>query len=469
MVVGLITVFAFKLRASNHAMRTKLRRLEIERRDLVRLVNYDDLTSAHSRHFVRSLFQNELQDGRNSIMFIDLDNFKSVNDGYGHKVGDTLLRAIANALQSAALPNEVVFRVGGDEFAIYMRRTGIEEGLLRARAINEIVASVSIVADGVPITRTASIGVATIDAGQDFAGALYYADEAQYSAKSSGGNTSLANTGDTLRTMIARRTGPRVEDVARALERDEVTYFVQPIFDTLNNRPVGVEALLRWQRNDGRLFLPDQFIDVLTDRNATRLAPPFEKANRIARSFTGGDLDLFFSFNISAGMLDYDDSDFHDLCQKHLVGLEPSNVVFEIVESAMIRDVAKARHFLQVLRDKGVRVALDDFGTGFSNLERLQELNVDIVKIDRRFVRGIEQGGVDTGILRALYELAIAMDFDIIAEGIESPAELEALHAIGIYHGQGYLLGRPARAEFWLKEFGLGQQQATSALAGASR
>ncbi|WP_425040930.1 EAL domain-containing protein [Primorskyibacter sp. S187A] len=419
------------------------------------MVEIDDLTSAYSRRYVRELFENEIQNGDNALLFIDLDNFKSVNDGYGHKSGDALLRSIANRLMAQARSNEVVFRIGGDEFGIYLRGVGIAAATERAAEIRELIGQISIFVDGVSVSRTASVGVARIEKGQDLVGALYYADEAQYAAKAEGGNAVRANTGATLRSMIMRRTGPRAEDLAAAIERNEVLYHVQPIFDSRSGRAIGVEALMRWQRADGRVFLPDQFMSALTGNYNARVTAPLEKAREISEIFSGSAHGLFCSFNITSSFLDRKVSQTDTWLEDLLNVVEPKSTVFEIVEQAVIKDTEHTRHVLNRLRSQGVRVALDDFGTGFSNLERLHELNVDIVKIDRRFVRGINHPDADLGILRALREMSETMGFSIIAEGVETQAELETLKVLGIYNTQGYHLGRPADPAFWARKLGL--------------
>ncbi|MGX9356587.1 EAL domain-containing protein [Roseobacteraceae bacterium S113] len=446
--------------AATTAMRA--RRLDRRVEELTRtnatlshMVDSDDLTSSYSRRYMREVFSSENQNGRNALCFVDLDNFKSVNDGYGHKSGDALLKAISNRLMDMAQPDEIVFRIGGDEFGIYMRNRTIEEATERAEDFLAAIADVSIVVDGIRVSRTCSMGVARIEQGQDLVGALYYADEAQYAAKTAGGQSVRANTGATLRSMIQRRTGPRAEDLAAAIAREEVTYFVQPIFDTLEKRPIGVEALIRWQRADGRVILPEQFLDVMTGNYNARITPPLAAANRIAEAFTGSDAEMFCSFNISSGFLERNLSENDDWVTNLLNGLNPARTVFEIVEYAAIRNTEHARLLLNRLRKEGVRVALDDFGTGFNNLERLQQLNVDIVKIDRRFVSKIDKPGADLGILRALLDLSRDMGFAIIAEGVETEAELATLQDVGIYNAQGFLLGRPEAADYWVKKFGL--------------
>ena len=454
-VVLIALIFVIYSWITMSRLRARLAHEQCRSAGLVEMVETDDLTSAYSRRYMRNIFSQEAQFGQNATAFIDLDNFKSVNDGYGHKSGDALLKVISDKLVGLASPNEVVFRIGGDEFGVYMRDVDLNAATVRAERFQSAISEATIFVDGFTVSRSASVGVARIEKGQDLVGALYYADEAQYAVKSKGGNAVLANTGATLRSMIQRRTGPRAEDLAAAIKRNEVTYHVQPVFNTNTGAAIGVEALIRWQRSDGRVILPDQFIDVMTGNYNARVTPPLAAANKIADAFTRGPENIYCAFNISSGFLDRTVEDDDAWVQDLLAPLNPHRTVFEIVEHAVIRNMEKTRMLLNRLQAEGVRIALDDFGTGFSNLERLQQLNVDIVKIDRLFVRSIDQPGADIGILSALLDMSQAMGFEIIAEGVETEAECKKLRDLGIYNMQGFLLGRPDTAENWVGKLGL--------------
>ncbi|WP_417525446.1 putative bifunctional diguanylate cyclase/phosphodiesterase [Marinovum sp.] len=423
--------------------------LVAENARLMRMVEYDDLTSARSRRYLRELFARTRQDGSNAMIFVDLDEFKSVNDGFGHRAGDGFLRRIAQALRNECREQETLFRHGGDEFCIYLQGVPLDAAAERARTFVQVVRDTSVDVSGVTVRRTASAGVARIDPKQDMMGALYYADEALYAAKQAGGNCVRVTEGETLRSMIARRTGPRAEDLAEALRREEITYYVQPIYDTRAGRAVGVEALIRWVRSDGDVVLPAKFIDMMTRSQHRNLSPPDSALVEVAQSFCPVNDQLYCAFNISAQMLERPVEDNMAFASALTRGLNPSQVVLELVESAAIRNPARAREVLQQFRAHGIRIALDDFGTGFSNLERLQDFEVDIVKIDRRFLRGLGMGQGDRGILRALHALSRDMGFALIAEGVETEQELQVLQEIGIHTAQGYLLGRPETVDYW--------------------
>ena len=436
------------------ALRERNSALVAENARLLNMVEFDDLTDARSRRYLRELFARSRQDGTNAMIFVDLDEFKSVNDGFGHRAGDGFLRRIAQALRDECRETETLFRHGGDEFCIYLQGIALPEAVQRAGTFVQVVRETSVDVSGVNVRRTASAGVAQVDPGQDMMGALYYADEALYAAKQAGGNCVRATEGETLKTMIARRTGPRAEDLAEAIRREEITYYVQPIYDTRAGRAVGVEALIRWVRSDGDVLLPAKFIDMMTRSQHRELSPPDSVSVDVAQSFCPANDRLYCAFNISSRFLERSVEDNMHFARSLTRGLDPSQVVLELVESAAIRNPERARDMLLQLRAHGIRIALDDFGTGFSNLERLQEYEVDIVKIDRRFVHGLGTGQGDRGILRALHALSLDMGFSVIAEGVETEQELRALQEIGIYDAQGYLLGRPETVSYWQSRIG---------------
>lgn len=437
------------LRKEQTGLAERVATLSAENARLMNMVEFDDLTAARSRRYLRELFSRKRQDGRNAMVFLDMDEFKSVNDGFGHRAGDAFLRRIAETLRQECREGETLFRHGGDEFCVYLRRVDLVEAVARAEAFVAAIAGASVVVDGVTVRRTASAGVARIVTGQDMMGALYYADEALYAAKQAGGNTVRVTEGETLKTMIARRTGPRAEDVAEAVRREEITYFVQPVYDTLEGRAIGVEALIRWVRGDGDVLLPEKFIDVMHGNYHRDFTPPVEVASDVARSFDAGQGDFYCAFNISSRFLERSIEDNLQFSNTLTRGLDPSRIVLELVESAVIRNPEKTRDLLRELRGRGLRIALDDFGTGFSNLERLQDYEFDIVKIDRRFVQGIGAQRADPGILRAIFEMSCDMGFRLVAEGVEHEHELRRLQDIGIHDAQGYLLGRPQEVSYW--------------------
>ena len=252
-----------------------------------------------------------------------------------------------------------------------------------------------------------------------------------------------------VRRMRQKQSRPSAEEVGAALENGEITYFVQPIFDLEQDRIEGVEALIRGVKPDGEILLPGQFLDLMADSYKRGVRPPLEAANEAAIGFSKLDPPIYCGWNISSKFLNNTvipglDADW---LKALFNGLPPEVTVFEIVESTVIDNPEATK----TLRSRGVRIALDDFGIGMSNLERLLEYPIDILKIDRSFVQSQTRESRE-GIMHGLVEMSKTMGFQIIAEGIETQSQLDLVRAAGITHAQGYFLGKPQTADHWLKE-----------------
>ena len=238
------------------------------------------------------------------------------------------------------------------------------------------------------VIRTASIGVCELRPDQKMESALNVADAALYEAKSKGKNQILAGDHEVVRRMRQKQSRPSAEEVGAALENGEITYFVQPIFDLEQDRIEGVEALIRWVKPDGEILLPGQFLDLMADSYKRGVRPPLEAANEAAIGFSKLDPPIYCGWNISSKFLNNTvipglDADW---LKALFNGLPPEMTVFEIVESTVIDNPAATKTLIKTLRSRGMRIALDDFGIGMSNLERLLEYPIDIVKINRSFV-----------------------------------------------------------------------------------
>ncbi len=415
---------------------------------LTDFVDADDLTNAKSRRFLSDRLDRTARKRTHGLLFVDLDDFKSVNDGYGHEVGDALLKAIAAAMVARCRNGDFVARLGGDEFCVFLEGCDLEQATATADRFCAAVAGASVYAGKTRVWRTASIGVTSLEPDQDLVDALIVADAATYEAKGRGSNRAVA-ADEIVRDQLAQRQAkPTTEELAQALKEDEITYFVQPIFDLNTDQAVGVEALIRWVKPDGTILGPDIFLDLMTANYARDLRPPLVTANKLATTFTSMDPPLFCAWNISSSFLGRNLPDDPKWIYDLLNGVDPKRTVFEIVESAVIANPETTRRLLHMLRDAGIRVALDDFGTGLSNLERLVEYPVDIVKIDRSFVSRIGQGA-NTAILKGLVAMRDSMGFEIIAEGVETQEQLDRVQALGISHAQGFLLGEPGPGDHW--------------------
>ncbi len=449
---GLIAVMLVQQRSQLRAIQKERDALSKRSAELDRFISLDDLTPAQSRRYLADHIDRQPRTEPHALLYVDLDDFKTVNDGYGHDVGDSLLIKITQALVDTCRSNDFVARLGGDEFCVFLDRCDMEEARVVAERFRSAVAAAGVDVKGNLVQRTASIGVAVLEPEQAMVDALIIADAALYQAKATGRNRVRIADRAVLDQLEERKNRPTREEVAKALENDEITYFVQPVFDLNTDQPVGVEALLRWVAPDGQVRLPEAFLDIMTANYKKDMRPPINAANRLANTFTALDPPLFCAWNISSSFLRRSVSDNTGWLDELLMDVDPKLMVFEIVESAVIDNPEKTKLLLTKLRDAGVRVALDDFGTGLSNLERLMEYPVDIVKIDRSFVQRLDSGA-KPGILKGLVAMSQQLGFDIIAEGVETQWQLDVLRQIGIPKAQGHFLGRPNSVSYWHDRF----------------
>ena len=379
-----------------------------------------------------------------AVLLLDLDDFKSVNDGLGHAAGDALLIRVAERLCAATRAGDTVARLGGDEFAVLVEDGGDPMGLAQ-RILEALDQPVSLEGRQVPVH--ASIGIAVLSADSTPLGAaelLKRADIAMYAAKQSGkGTTMLFQPGmtDASDELDLR------SDVVSAVTRGEIDVHFQPMF-TPSGALLGFEALSRWTR-DGQSVPPDRFIPAAERAGILRTLDELvlRRALDFAVTDAGRQQALFVTVN--AGMDHLTDPALPDQLARLLAsyGLAPSQLVLEVPESRAFRDVGAASATLGRLRDLGVRLALDDFGVGYSSLARLQQLPPDIVKIDRCFIAPLTGTGAGTELLAGMIDLAHRTGAMVIAEGVERPEQLQVLRDLGCDAVQGFLLGRPVPAE----------------------
>lgn len=413
-------------------------------------VNYDALTGVHSRAFFTQTLADGARHAPAYLLLFDVDQFKSVNDTYGHELGDALLCAMAKEAQQVCHSNDFVARIGGDEFCVVLRGVDMDKARARAETLRTQIAARASVGEDTAIRRTVSIGIAPLAVTDALDTALGEADIALYAAKNRGRNAAVA-VDETLRsTRRKQQSEPSLEAVQAGLAANEFTYFVQSIYDLDSNAPVGVEALIRWVQQDGTVRLPDEFLHMFTQQYTGAIRPPLEAANRVARAMTGAQTPTYCAFNVSTGFLSRSFTASPEWLDNLLMGIPPELAVFEIIESAAIDDTQVTLEMLQYLRSQGVRIAIDDFGTGFSNFARLASLPVDIIKLDKSMISDLHTSPRKKAILRAVVRMADEMQIEIVAEGIESQSHVDAVRDLGIKRGQGYFLSRPQTLEAWM-------------------
>jgi diguanylate cyclase (GGDEF)-like protein len=426
-----------------------LQRIDSETR-LSYLAQFDALTGLPNRALLLDRFSQAIaQAGRHgkalAVLFIDLDEFKAVNDTLGHAAGDELLKAVAERLRQSVRAGDTVARIAGDEFAVLLAEL--------SRADDAALVAQKIVARlGEPITLggqealvTASIGVATFpNDGQDCEALLAAADAAMYRAKQSGRNMYQFFTAD-LNVRLRARV-QTIAELRRALERGELEVHYQPKFDLARRVPAGAEALLRWRHPLRGLTPPAEFIPVLEESGLIVPAGEWvlEQACRdLKESLALGLPALPVAVNLSARQFRQQDLAARLRRIVESVGLPPGSIDLEITESQLVQDAEHAIAVMRELREAGIGVAIDDFGTGYSSLSYLTRFPVSALKIDRSFVaRSLEEQRA-AAIVHAIVDLAHTLGFTVIAEGIETEPQAAFLLDLGCDQGQGYLFARP--------------------------
>lgn len=380
-----------------------------------------------------------------TVLFVDLDNFKTYNDGMGHPAGDRLLVAVARRMQRALRDQDLLCRFGGDEFVVLVDPKGDADGTVLADRLNDVLRAPFEI-DGRLLSVTASIGIATgHDVGVE--DLVRDADLAMYRAKEAGKNQSMRFRHEMV--DLANERLQLVLDLQRAIDRHEFVVHFQPILELGDATISGVEALVRWQHPERGLLAPAEFIGaaeengMVTDLGRIVLGAACSQAARWRFADRGLSLSVNLSARqlASAGLLD----DVAGALERS--GLPASCLVVEVTESTIMLDVAAAGRRLQELRDLGVRIAIDDFGTGYSSLSYLRRLPVDVLKIDRSFVSDLQDSDAAAAIVRSLIVLGRTLGCELIAEGVEKEGELEVLRAQRCSKAQGFLFSRPLAAE----------------------
>ena len=406
----------------------------------------DRLTGLSNRVHLALLGEEEPQSGR-VLVVVDLDDFKGINGTFGHANGDRVLQAVADLFRAAAGSEDVLLRLGDDEFGALMRGADEEAGQgLARRFLTALESGLQI--NGFEIFVRASVAVAAAAPGEPLGSAMRRADASMYHAKSSGNGEKIA-VFEPDRDRWVLDDFALATELRGALERDEFILHFQPILDMGTRRTVGFEALVRWLRPGLGLVPPAMFIP-LAERGG--LMPALgqwilEQACREARRWVLPDGDApYISVNLSVHQLQ--DQRFLDRFRSALKasGLAPERLIVEVTETVMASQSDAISLPLQELRRLGVRVYVDDFGTGYSSLGCIRDLPLDGIKLDRAFIRDLTTSADALALARAIVALFHDLKLDLTAEGIESAAQLAQLRSLGCVHAQGYYFARPGPA-----------------------
>jgi diguanylate cyclase (GGDEF)-like protein/PAS domain S-box-containing protein len=386
-----------------------------------------------------------------AVLFLDLDDFKIINDTFGHDAGDEVLRTISKRLRSALRESDTAARLGGDEFAVLLEDVADETAVSRIAAELLELIGAPLSWEGQELSVNCSIGIAVVQStdtstSTTFDDLLSNADVAMYQAKAAEGNTFRHFRPEMQETVVAELA--LRADLKAALAANELTLVYQPIFDLEVDEISGYEALLRWDHVVRGSVPPATFIPVAEDAGLIVALGRWvlERACEDAVAFQKDDPHTHhrvLSVNISAQQLTR--AELVDEVRNALrsSGLDPHCLMLEITESLLISDVQLAIERLSALRDLGVQIAIDDFGTGYSSLSYILQLPIDVLKIDKQFIDSVDRDDKESRLTAAIIGLARTLDLRCIAEGIERPAQHERLKELGCGYAQGFLLGRP--------------------------
>jgi diguanylate cyclase (GGDEF)-like protein len=404
---------------------------------------YDSLTDLPNW----ALFRDRLNEATSpAVVVFDLDDFKTVNDSLGHLVGDQLLVAVSDRLRRLLPPQHTPARLGGDEFAVL-----VEEPRDQAEVValaEQVVAALRspFVLEGKEVSIAASLGIASATGDPNAGELLRNADVAMYKAKARGGGK-VEIFEESMYTEVLRRLELKAE-LQTALERNELSLRYQPIVELENGRINGFEALVRWEHPTRGHMLPEEFIPLAEE---TGLIVPIgqwvlQEACRQAALWQArnpGEPPLTMGVNLSPvqlqrpGLVD-------DVARTlRAARVDPRSLILEITESVFMDDAGLIVEKLKTLKELGVQIAIDDFGTGYSSLSYLARLPIDILKIAKPFVDGIETGSEDAALAEAIVRMSEALGLKTLAEGIESPGQRDHLRNLGCQLGQGYFFARP--------------------------
>ncbi len=451
LVIGITHFIAYTGARAEHRIAALLSRLEVANRNLSWLARHDPLTGLPNRTLLKERMEEAFDAARRSrsqvaVLLIDLDGFKPVNDNLGHHVGDAVLCEVARRLRGQVRSVDTIARFGGDEFILMMQK--LDQRSVALNAAQRVVEAISepIFHSGHEIAISASVGIAMFPEDGDENRILVAADTAMYESKQSGRATWRCYSSQMERgqqDLVALQ-----RDLRHALDNDEFELYYQPKLDLRTGTITAAEALIRWHHPVDGLRLPGTFIPVAERLGLINPIGDWliETACRQAVAWQRQGLHICVAVNVSP----------QQFRQRELVekitraafrhGVRPSGLSIEITESTAMSDPAFAREAINRLSQLGIHAAIDDFGTGHSCLATLRDLPVRQLKIDKSFVADLGVRPRAKDIMRAVIELARALDLEVVAEGVETQPQARMLEELGCDVLQGYLISRPAPA-----------------------
>ncbi|WP_448135491.1 putative bifunctional diguanylate cyclase/phosphodiesterase [Stenotrophomonas rhizophila] len=424
---------------------------------LLQAALHDPLTQLPNRMLLQDRIEQAIEKAQRrqfsfAVMFCDLDGFKAINDAYGHQLGDKLLIQMSERVSALLRSHDTFARLGGDEFVIVFQVDDPEDAAVVAERIIACVAEPFLI-DALELQVTASLGIALYPAdATDERALMAHADAAMYHTKDSGRN------GYTFFTesmhVSANRQLKLLQELRRAIQRDELVLHYQPKFPANGRALIGAEALVRWQHPELGLLSPDNFIPV-AERSGLILPLGDWVLDRACAQLRqwhdAGYPDWSMAVNLSP--LQFASSSLLETVRRTLEkhALDPRHLTLEVTETTAMKDVEASLQILHGLTDMGVNISIDDFGTGYSSLLYLKRMPATELKIDRAFVRDLEDNAEDAAIVSSIIALGRSLQLQIVAEGVETDGQRQYLSDLGCDLLQGYHLGRPVAADAFLR------------------
>lgn len=393
----------------------------------------------------RAVAHHERYGGKFALLFIDLDNFKNINDTLGHKIGDLLLIKAAETLLECCRESDTVARLGGDEFTIILNDVEDENGIVTVtERILKSVSSAKKVGGHVVYT-SASIGIAVYPAdGRDSVSLIKNADMAMYKAKELGANDYYFYKSD-LKVRLERKISLTTK-LARALEENDIKVYFQPLIDLKSGKITGAEALARWQMYTSRFIHPDEFIEAAEESGQISTLGNFvlnKSCENLRKWHDAGFENLIISVNLSVKQMNDQNLVTKTRNALNKYSLSPTDLVYEITENVAMKDFGATLALFKELSGLGVKISMDDFGTGYSSLAYLKQFPLNSIKIDKVFLQNIPDNEKDNNLIKGIIWMAKSLGLSVVAEGVENKFQSEFLREIGCDGCQGYYYSRP--------------------------
>lgn len=426
------------------ALHDVTKQIEIQN-ELIALAHYDPLTKLPNRILLgdrinQAIINAKRHNQQMAVIFVDLDDFKAINDTHGHQVGDSVLKEFATLIQGALRETDSIARFGGDEFILLL--TELESTVHCETAVQRIfeIFQKTITISDIQIKLEGSIGITiypndNVDADQ----LIRHADQAMYLAKQAGKNQVKYFDTYSNSTIISKNIF--INEIKNALSNHQFVFHYQPKIDLKSCQIFGVEALIRWQHPERGFISPDLFLPLIEDHPLSAEIGKLAIENAFAQIAQWNDLGLCIQMNININGHQLFDTNFYEFVTKTLNNfprIKPSQIQFEILETSAIKDLERTSKAMKRFNKLGISFALDDFGTGFSSLSYLRSLPIDTLKIDKSFVLNMHSNHEDLSIVKSVIALGEAFNCKVLAEGVETEEILQTLQSLGCHAVQGY-------------------------------